>query len=92
MGFAGKCDYDHMFVTTTFLLACPPPPHLRLQVEVYILHFKVTPRVTYARPNPICNVAACNRVGLDENKMDLREKDILYVICSLPNLCKTRDL
>lgn len=89
MGFAGKCDYDHMFVTTTFLLACPPH-HLRLQVEVY--YFKVTPRVTYARPNPICNVAACNRVGLDENKMDLREKDILYVICSLANLCKTRDL
>ena len=29
-GFAGKCDYDHMFVTTTFLLA-----NLRLQVEVY---------------------------------------------------------
>ena len=29
-GFAGKCDYDHMFVTTTFLLA-----NLRLQEEVY---------------------------------------------------------
>lgn len=45
-----------------------------------ILRFKATPRVTYVRPNPIYNVAACNRVGLNENKMDLREKGILHVV------------
>ena len=73
-GFAGKCDHDYMFVTRTFLLA-----NLRLP-EVYILHFKVTPRVVYAYSNPICDVAACNLVGLDENKMDLREKGILHVV------------
>lgn len=33
MGFAGKCDHDHMFVTTTFLLA-----NLRL-LEVYYFTF-----------------------------------------------------
>ena len=45
-----------------------------------ILHFKVTPRVAYACSNPICDVAACNLVGLDENKIDLREKGILHVV------------